>query len=291
MEQFVKVARAGGYQAAQRRHGIPAPTLKLAVTALEEGVGQRLFERVGRGIRITEAGRRLLRLHERLRSEIEGFRREVGTDGGPLRGTIRIAAQESYVLHLLPPRIRAFLARHPGVSFDIHHDRSAEVARRVAAAEADFGLANDPARRLSSVVAHPRFRFRPVLIVPRGMRVRGRPPTLEAIAGLPLILPDRRSEGRRRLDAAFRARRLSPRIVMETGGYTLIRSYVELGLGASVISDLAVTREDRRRFRAYDLTPLLGWREGYLLLRKRRPLSRAASQFLREVDPAFDPRR
>lgn len=289
LEHLERVARAGGYQPAQRRSGVPAATLKLAVSALEEELGCRLFDRVGRGVRITAAGRRLLRAVDRIRGELEAVRHDLGAREGPLVEPVRFAAQESYVLYFLPPRLRSFLRDHPEASFDIRHDRAAEVARRVAEGEVEFGLANDPARGFPAVAAHARFRLRPLLILARDARPPRGLPALEALSTLPLILPDRRSEGRRRLDAAFRERGLRPRIVMETGGYSLIRKYVEVGLGASVIPDLAVGPGDRTRFRWYDLTGILGERRGYVLLRRRRPLSRGAAMFLKVLDPGFRP--
>jgi DNA-binding transcriptional LysR family regulator len=279
--RFALVARAGGYQSAQRKEGVPAATLKLAVSALEEDLGIRLFERVGRGIRITPAGRRVLAIHDRIREVIEGLRRDLGAVSDPFREPIRLAAQESYVLGFLPSRLRGFLRRHPHARLDIRHDRAAGVIRRVAEGEVEFGLANDPGRSVPAVRARPIVTLQPVLIAPHGRPVR---PTLEGIASLPLILPDRGSPGRRMLEKALRKRGLRPRIVMETGGYSVICQYVEMGLGASVVADLAL--DARKRFQRFDLSSVLGTRRGYLLLRRRRELSRGAEILLRELLPS-----
>ena len=287
LDYFSRVARAGGYNAAQRRYAIPAATLKLAVTSLEEEFGRKLFARVGRGVRITPAGRQLLKGQEGIAAQIEDLRHDLGTQPGPLTEPIRFAAQESYVLNLLPARIRSFLRKHPEATFDIRNDRAHEVARMVAEGEVEFGLANDPGRGLSAVTAHTRFTLRPILIIPREMNFRGKSPTLKTIATLPLILPDRRSEGRRRLDRLFRKKGLTPRIVMETGGYTLIRNYVALGLGASIVTSLVIGPDERKRFRCFDLSRPLGKREGYVLIRRRRRLSAGADLFLKEIEPAF----
>ena len=91
------------------------PALTSAVRRLEEDAGVPLFERAGRGIRLTAAGRVMLKWARRARSDIDDAQRELGDLGRGLVGTIRIGIVPTAAQFLLPPAVRLLLHEAPEV--------------------------------------------------------------------------------------------------------------------------------------------------------------------------------
>jgi len=102
-------------RATQRLHRTQ-PALTSAVRRLEEACGAPLFEKAGRGIRLTAAGRVLLKWAQRMRFDVEDAKREIGDIGRGLSGHIRIGIVPTAAQFLLPPAVRQLMARAPAVT-------------------------------------------------------------------------------------------------------------------------------------------------------------------------------
>ncbi len=102
-------------RATQRLHRTQ-PALTSAVRRLEEACGAPLFEKAGRGIRLTPAGRVLLKWAQRMRFDVEDAKREIGDIGRGLSGHIRIGIVPTAAQFLLPPAARQLMARAPDVT-------------------------------------------------------------------------------------------------------------------------------------------------------------------------------
>ena len=102
-------------RATQRLHRTQ-PALTSAVRRLEEACGAPLFEKAGRGIRLTPAGRVLLKWAQRMRFDVEDAKREIGDIGRGLSGHIRIGIVPTAAQFLLPPAARQLMARAPAVT-------------------------------------------------------------------------------------------------------------------------------------------------------------------------------
>src|SRR5437588_5989955 len=110
LRDFLAVARLGGFSRAAADPNVPRsqPTLSVAVKTLEEELGVRLFERLGRRVKLTAVGEQLRERAARILGDVEGLR-EIGRDGGgELRGQVRIGAGEGPTLYILPEAIRRF---------------------------------------------------------------------------------------------------------------------------------------------------------------------------------------
>lgn len=102
-------------RATQRLHRTQ-PALTSAVRRLEEVCGAPLFEKAGRGIRLTPAGRVLLKWAQRMRFDVEDAKREIGDIGRGLSGHIRIGIVPTAAQFLLPPAVRQLMAHAPAVT-------------------------------------------------------------------------------------------------------------------------------------------------------------------------------
>ena len=130
IETLRAVVRAEGFRAAAARTGTSQSAISNRVAALERRLGVKLFDRTGRGVRLTAAGRHLLDESARLIEGRDRLARELaGTEG--LRGTVRIGVAETIVHTLLPALLGALGEAHPAVRFELTVDTSAELARRL----------------------------------------------------------------------------------------------------------------------------------------------------------------
>jgi DNA-binding transcriptional LysR family regulator len=115
---FVTVAQSGTVRSAARRLKIDASTVSRRIAALEQGMGVRLFERTGGGLRLTSAGKAVLQSGEKVDVELQDLaRRMVGHDGR-LEGVVRVTFPGSFT-RLVHTAIASFVERHPAIELEL----------------------------------------------------------------------------------------------------------------------------------------------------------------------------
>lgn len=130
---FLAIARDGTLGAAARRVGQTQPTMGRRLRALEEAVGQALFQRTSEGFVLTDEGALMLAHAERMEEEALALERRLSGAGGGLAGELRLSSPDWHGLHLLVPLIADFRAVHPGVTVELLTDaRLYSLARREA---------------------------------------------------------------------------------------------------------------------------------------------------------------
>jgi DNA-binding transcriptional LysR family regulator len=144
MRYFLAAAEAGSIRAASRELNIASSAVNRQILWLEEALGLQLFERVGRRMRLSQAGEVLLAHIRRTYSDFEGTVAELDALKGLRRGTVSIASVESVAERLLPAVISSFRRTYPGIHVNVSVSSSQEAARKVEAAEADVGFTFDP---------------------------------------------------------------------------------------------------------------------------------------------------
>lgn len=282
---FLAVASEGGFSAAARRLYRTQPAITMAVQKLEREVGDELFERAGRGVRLTRAGQVLRENLGPLMEQWEAVRGRLRDALDPVpQGTVRIGADEAAALYLLAGPLRAFLKDFPGVEPAIRCLGARETVAALRGGEIDFGVAP-----VSS--APPDLAYRPfsrsdrLLLVPRSFsRLTSGRLTLEKLARCPILLPPKGSPLHQAVDRAFHARGLEYRAALEASGWETLKQFAGLGLGVAVVPGFCLSRGDRRLI-VRPARSLFGRDEYGLLLPRGRALSAAASLLLRSVSP------
>lgn len=144
IEILQAVVEAGGFRAAAARSGMSQSAMSTRVAALERRLGVSLFDRIGRGVQLSTAGRRLLEEASRLIASRDRVVRElVGSEG--LRGTVRIGVAETIVHTLLPTLLGNLRSTHPNVRFELTVDTSVELARGLTGGRIDVAILLDDA--------------------------------------------------------------------------------------------------------------------------------------------------
>ena len=130
---FLAIARAGTLGAAAKLVGQTQPTMGRRLRALEEAVGQTLFQRTNDGFVLTDEGTAVLGYAERMEEEALGFTRSLAGREEKLTGLLRVSSSDWFGEHVLTPVFARFLARHRGVSVELVTDsRRYNLARREA---------------------------------------------------------------------------------------------------------------------------------------------------------------
>jgi len=231
---FYQVARLGSFTKAAAATFRTQSALSQQVKALEEELGSRLLERLGRRrLKLTPEGEKLLAFAQGLLSQWERLREELQALQGHPRGPLSLAAPFTTLYHLLPEALLAYLQEYPEVELTLLDRPQAAVFALVKDGEVDFGLA------LESLVPRDLAarRWQPVdtvLLAPVGHPLTRIPRvTWRQIACYPLIVPPRGHEagGRRRLEEQFRKLGSPVRIILESSNVELSAHYVEAGLG------------------------------------------------------------
>ena len=248
LQAFCQVARLGSVSRAAEALFLSQPAVSLQLKALEQHYGVPLLERVGRRLSLTRDGQALYDLARPLIDSFEGLDEAFrGSQGGLEGGELHIAAGSSTLLHLLPEPLAAFRALRPEVRLHLHSVTGQAGLAKLRADEVDFAVGamwevpND-------LDYAPLQRFDAMLITsPTHPLAKKSAITLEDLSPHGLILPPKQLSTWRMVTTAFEQRRVPYSVAIEVGGWEVIKQYVALGLGISVVSALCLTDADKAR--------------------------------------------
>lgn len=286
LRAFCLVARLGHLGRAAEGLFLSASTLSLQITALERELGVALFERSGRGLQLTREG---VMLHEMARPLVEGMDRLDSDFSARRRGLgpieLNIAAGASTIQYLLPPLVRAFRERHPDVRLTLHNVTGQDGLGMLRSDAVDFAIGSmlDVPNDLSY---EPVYRFDPVLITPLDHPLASKTHIeLADIAPFGLILPPRRLTTYRMIDLVFQQAGVPYQVALEVGGWELIKQYVAMGLGISIVTAICLTPEDR--VARHNLNRYFPQRSYGAVVRKGKFLGSEARAFLDLLKPSL----
>ena len=186
LRAFVAVADGGGYAAAALATGLSEPSLHRAVADLSLALRRTLVERRGRGLALTEAGRRTARAFRLAQAELAAGLAELEGLAGRETGRIAIGAMPLSRARLLPAALTAFHRAHPAVDIAIVEGSHAELIEplRDGALDLLIGALRDPSPG-PDVEQRPLFDDRPVVLARRGHPLGGLSPSLAELARYP----------------------------------------------------------------------------------------------------------
>lgn len=233
---FIEVADSRSFSKAGERLHLSQPAISKRIAALEDSLGQPLFDRVGRRIDLTDAGRTLLPHARRVLAEMEDARRALSRLSGTVSGRLSIGTSHHIGLHRLPPVLRAFTQAYPDVDLDIQFMDSEDACEEVAQGRLELGIVTLPdaapdALLMQMIWTDPLS----VVVAPNHPLAQGGSPTLNALAAHPAVLPDERTYTHRIVMTALQAHGVAPRIRLSTNYLETLKMLVAIGLGWSVL--------------------------------------------------------
>lgn len=288
---FREVARLSSFSQAAARLGYVQSTISAQVQALEEDLGVRLIDRLGRSIALTTAGEALLPYAERL-FELADEARAAATrspaTGGELAGAVSVSAPESLLTYRLPPVLSRFRSEHPSVHVQLHPTPvgrfRGETRRAVASGAVELAVVLD-ARRERPGFGSEILRYEPISVVapadhPLAIERQVAPSDLRSETILLPEAPESGCEYRGQFERHLAGDGITLDGALEFASIETVKQCVIAGMGLSVLPSVAVEAD----ILAARLAPL-AWREPFsvytqIVWNERRSISPAQAAFM-----------
>ena len=221
------------------------PGVSKAIIELEGELGIEIFARHGKRLkRVTEPGQHVLKSIELIMREVSNLKRIGEQYSAQDSGTLSIATTHTQARYVLPLPVARLREAYPKVNVSLHQTTPDQVARMVIDEVAEIGIATESLAAYPELVTLPCYEWEHVLVLPPNHPlVQKERIGLDDIAHEPLITYHPSFTGRGKIDAAFAARRLQPRIALEAIDSDVIKTYVRLGLGIGIVAEMAM-RDD-----------------------------------------------
>jgi LysR family transcriptional regulator, cys regulon transcriptional activator len=290
LRAFHHVVRCGSISRAAEKLFLSQPSVSLQIQALERELSVTLFERRGPHLKLTPEGEALYLLAEPLVDGIDKLQENFSAQFGKLEsGDLNIGAGESTILYILPEPVKRFVAAYPKVHLKMHNVTGRDGLKMLKADEIDFAVGS-MLDVPEDIEYRPIVTFEPMLITPLDHPLArkveaGEEVTLEDVSQFGLILPPSHLSTWRIVKYVFQQHNLTFTVTLEAGGWEVIKKYVELGMGISIVTDICLTGSEKLMH--IPLTKYFPQRGYGLVMRKGRFLSPQARRFIEIMEQVY----
>ena len=288
MRAFVATVKLGTLSRAAEALYLSQPSVSLQLQALERELGVELLHRSRRRINLTDAGEALYELARPLVEGWENLDRDFQAKVQGLQaGKLVIAAGTSTIQYLLPSLVRQYRERYPDVQLQLANVTGKDGLALLRADEADFAvgsLLDVP----NDIAWAPVYHYDPLLITPLDHPLaRQQNVLLEDLSPYGLILPPQRLSTYRMVDLVFQQRQVPYHVAIEVGGWEVIKEYVAMGMGISIVTSICITDADRQRLAVRNMRQYFPQRSYGVVMRKGKFLSAEARAFIDLIRPGL----
>jgi len=288
LRAFCYAVKFGTVSRAAEALFLSASSVSLLLSALEKELGARLLERTRPRLALTREGQMLYDLARPLIEGVESLDQQFRTQRQGLdAGEVTIAAGASTIQYLLPTLVRDFRERFPDVRLQLANVTGKDGLALLRSDQVDFAFGSmlDVPHDLSY---EPVQWFDPMLILPLEHPLAGKAEiVLEDLSPFGLILPPQRLTTYRLVDLVFQQRRVPYRVAIEVGGWEVIKQYVAMGLGISIVTGNCIAEHDRSRLAVRNMRRYFPQRSYGVVVRKGKYLSAQARAFIDRIKPGL----
>lgn len=281
LQAFLAVAESRSFSRAAERIFLTQPAISKRIAALEQSLGTRLFDRIGRRVQLTEAGRTLLARTQRLLTDLDDIKRSISNLTGTISGELRFATSHHIGLHRLPAALQLFHQTYPQVRLDLRFMDSERACAAVAQGELELAVVTLPPKAphpltLTKVWDDPL----DVVVAPNHPLAVRAPLAATMLLDYPAILPGPGTYTREIILGALGALRDKVKIGMTTNYLEVLKMLASIGLGWTALprtmidGSLAVVQ-----IRKWNLRRDLG-----IVTHAMRTLSNAGQALMRMVE-------
>ncbi len=281
LKAFLAVARLGSFSEASEQLHLTQPAISKRIAGLEQQLGHKLFDRIGRNISLTEAGRELLPRATHILHAVNDTQQAIADLSGKISGPLSIATSHHIGLHRLPAVLRQFARDYPDVNLQLEFLDSEKAYAEVLQGHYDLAiitLAPDHDAKIAAV---------PIWSDPLSFVAAAEHPLaqqknlrLQDFSPYPAILPDEKTYTTRLISQLFEKTASPLEISMTTNHLDTIKMMASIGLGWAVLPDTIIDQQLTK----LKIPKLQVHRDLGCIYHRERSLSNAANGFLNVLE-------
>jgi DNA-binding transcriptional LysR family regulator len=265
LEIIQAIAETGSFTASGKKLHVSQSAISRQMLLLEEELGEPLFQRVGRRVRMTPAAESLVQLGQRVFQDVRDTVETITDRSRALRGMLRLAGGMTVCLYVFPPLLKHMKRVHPQLEIRLTVATAGRSVEDIRAGRVDAGLLTLPVEE-SDLVTVPVLREELLLLtMPAHPLAKKRKIAPSDLSEEPFVLFEPGSATRRVIDSFFVTERVEPTVVMETENVEIIKAMVKTGLGIGIVPYQAIAREVKAgqffcaRIEGHELVRETGW--------------------------------
>jgi|SRR5882724_61327 len=244
LRYFCAIADTGSFTRAAEQTHVSQPSLSQQIRKLEDELGARLLDRLGRNVRLTELGRSFLPRARAVLRDVEAARSDVAEKKASISGPISVGVIPTIAPYFLPPILATFARKFPEARVTVSEEITPLLLERLRAGTMDVAIAALPLpARAHEFRPFPLLNEKLFAVLPRRHRLAGRRAvSLAELRDDSFVLL---RDGHCFRDTAFAAckrARLNPKVIFESGQFSSILSMVSASLGVSIVPAMAVEK-------------------------------------------------
>ncbi len=281
LKAFIAVAQSRSFSAAATKLFLTQPAVSKRINLLEQQLDTRLFDRIGRQVTLTEAGRTLLPKANSILQDITEAMQEISDLQGQVRGKLKLVTSHHIGLHRLPDILRTYAMNHPEVEIDIQFKDSEDAYHSVLSGEFDLGLVtrvtDTDCRICSETVWHDKLIFVAAQNHPLSQQSSV---TLLDISKYPALLPEKKFLTSRIVEELFQQHKLAVRTLLSTNYLETIKALISVGYAWGVLPEIMLKDDVLVRLPVKNINL---FRHLDCIYHKERTLSNPATAFLHSL--------
>jgi LysR family hydrogen peroxide-inducible transcriptional activator len=250
LRYFCAIAETGSFSRAAEQAHVSQPSLSQQIGKLEAELGARLFDRLGRTVRLTDLGRAFLPRARAVLHDLEAARNDVLERNSAIGGTIVVGVIPTIAPYFLPPLLADFSREFRQAKFTVVEEITPLLLEKLRAGSVDVAIVALPLNvRGNEFEPFPLLTEKLFAVLPQQHALsRRRTVSLGELQCEPFLLLRDGHCFRETTLAACKRARLNPHVVFESGQFSSILSMVSAGLGVSIVPEMAVTKKPGCRF-------------------------------------------
>ncbi|SDP85730.1 LysR family transcriptional regulator, cyn operon transcriptional activator [Mucilaginibacter sp. OK268] len=245
LQYFVKAAETVNFTEAAAAVFITQSTLSQQIKQLEEELGMLLFDRIGKHVRITEAGHVFLTHARKILMDVQKGKQAIAELNNAATGELNIGVSYAFTSSLFPV-LAPFSTKYPGIKISIISDNHVELEKRLRLAELDLIVAYHNESDDEDLEMQPLFSSSIVMVVAKNNPLAQlKSVNLKQLAELELILPGKGFSSRTFINELFYKHKMSPNIKIELNDVHTLLSLVQDGDWATILNEKTLIGWDR----------------------------------------------
>lgn len=285
---FVAVAETGGFSKAARICFVAQPSLSQQIKKLEQELGQKLFERLGRSTVLTEAGRALLPRARLILKETRDIKAGITEDVGSGTGQLSVGLIPTIAPYILPGVLKRFYESFPMAQISVNENLTERLIRSLVALEIEMAVMSLPIDD-KLIRTEPLFDDPLVLALSPGHELaESENVTIEDLKNIPFIALDEEHCLGEQINNFCYERQINPEIICRTWNLSTIQHCVSFGNGVSLVPKMLVMTDSSRQCVYRTIKGQYPKRTVVAAWHRDRKLSKLASEFIQIVKDEYE---